>query len=66
MEKEKQPTVAIYLSSQDGFMCREIYLKGELILNQKVKYEHLDMNDPLSVFLKFAFNGYDRNEPTLL
>lgn len=61
MEEEKQPTVAIYLSSKDGMMSREMYVKGELVLSQKVNHEHLDINDPLSVFLKFAFNGYDRD-----
>lgn len=66
MEEKKQPTVAIFVSTEDGMMSREIYCNGELILSQKVSYEHLDINDPLSIFLKFVFNGYDSSNPALL
>lgn len=66
MEEKKQPTVAIFVSTGDGLMSREVYLNGELILSQKVSHDHLDINDPLSVFLKFVFNGYDRSNPALL
>jgi hypothetical protein len=47
-------------------MCRELYVKGVLVSKESAHHEYIDLNNPLSVFINFAFNGYDRDEPTLL
>lgn len=66
MDEKKQPTIAIYLSNENGVVCRELYVKGVLVIKESAPCEYIDLNNPLSVFLKFAFNGYNRDEPTLL
>lgn len=58
MEEKKQPTIAIYLSNENGVICREVYIKGELIIKEQAGVDYIDNNDPLSMFIKFAFNGY--------
>ena len=34
------------------------YLKGELIIKEQAGVDYIDNNDPLSMFINFAFNGY--------